>query len=81
MFGSHARGTQDKKSDIDLIIVCDTEEPFFRRHREFLELYRIFQEELDLLIYTPSEWERIKERFFFKKVLEEGKIIYERGES
>lgn len=79
MFGSYARGTQSRKSDIDLLIVCETDETFFRRHRDFLELYEIFQEELDLLIYTPLEWEEIKERTFFKKILEEGKIIYERG--
>ncbi len=80
LFGSRARGTQNRSSDIDLIIICDTDEPFFRRHKDFIDLYLLVEEELDLLIYTPSEWESMQERLFFKRLLEEGRVLYERGE-
>ena len=33
---------------------------------------------MDIFVYTPEEFEEIKETFFGKLVLKEGKILYER---
>lgn len=79
LFGSFARGTATKKSDIDLIIIMDTPKKFFNRYDDFDELYNIAGNSLDMLIYTAAEWERIKDRHFFKKILTEGKTIYVSG--
>ena len=32
---------------------------------------------MDVLVYTPEEFERMKNRSFIKKAIEEGKILYE----
>ncbi len=56
VFGSVAAGTADEYSDIDVILVRDTTQPFFDRVREVLKL-RLELGAADLLIYTPAELE------------------------
>jgi predicted nucleotidyltransferase len=78
LFGSIPRGTRSRKSDIDLLLVVETEERFFDRYRHFEEIYaRLKGRAVDMLIYTPSELERIAHRPFIRKILAEGKTIYE----
>ncbi len=36
LFGSFARGSQNQKSDIDLILIQETGEPYFERYRGIL---------------------------------------------
>ncbi|OIP42035.1 MAG: hypothetical protein COZ70_01480 [Deltaproteobacteria bacterium CG_4_8_14_3_um_filter_51_11] len=81
LFGSIARGSQTRRSDLDLMIIITTEERFFDRYHRFEEIYSLFRErQVDLLIYTPSELDRISHRPFIKSILKEGRKIYERGE-
>ena len=54
LFGSLAKGTNTKRSDIDLCIVKDTE-----NKKEFLmDIYLNIESEkiLDILVYTEKEW-------------------------
>lgn len=76
LFGSHARDTATRKSDWDLIIIQNTEDRFFDRYPYFNDLYDLADDRLDLLIYTPDEWESIKNRPFFRNILKEAKTIY-----
>ncbi len=57
-FGSVARGDADEWSDLDLIIVAETSRPFLERFKDFSGLYNVWPR-LDLLIYTPVEFERM----------------------
>lgn len=59
LFGSHASGSAGPDSDLDLIVVARTELPFTRRPALFDELYELFPA-LDLLVYTPEEFERLR---------------------
>ncbi len=80
VFGSHARGTQDRRSDIDLILVMETSERFFERYDRIASIrHALPSVELDILIYTPEELQRNFDRPFIRKALAEGKLIYERG--
>ena len=54
IFGSVARGEDDEYSDIDLILVMETDPPFFDRIREVVDLRYAF-DRADILIYTPAE--------------------------
>ncbi len=74
LFGSLARGDARDHSDIDLIVVKETEKRFLDRLDEF---YDDAREAMDILVYTPQEFEDMKERPFVKKALKEGKILYE----
>ncbi len=78
MFGSFARDTASKRSDLDLIVIKNSEQRFFDRYDEFNDLHDVIQVPVDLLIYTPAEWETISSRRFFINVLSEAKIIYVR---
>lgn len=78
LFGSLAGDRVSKGSDIDLIIIKQTEDdPWTRTSKVdgFIE----HNMPVELLVYTPEE---IKERlkmndFFVKEVLEKGEILYE----
>ena len=74
LFGSLARGDASDHSDIDLIVVKETEKRFLDRLDEF---YDDAREAMDVLVYTPQEFEQMKERPFVKRALKEGKILYE----
>ena len=73
MFGSVARGEADEWSDLDLIVIADTDRTFFERFRDFSGLYEIWPR-LDLLVYTSAEFQRMvdEENPFLLRVLEEG---------
>ena len=74
LFGSLARGDARDHSDIDLIVVKDTQMRFLDRLDEF---YDDAREAMDILVYTPQEFEEMKERPFVKRALREGKMLYE----
>lgn len=79
VFGSWARGTNTRRSDLDLAIVMETDRTFLERHRDL----RGIEEALDglyaeLLIYAPGELESISHRPFIRRMLCEGITIYER---
>jgi predicted nucleotidyltransferase len=78
LFGSTSRGTRSRKSDIDLLLVVETEERFFDRYQHFEKIYaKLKGRSVDMLIYTPSELEQMGHRSFIRKILSEGKTIYE----
>jgi len=79
LFGSYARNAQTKRSDIDIIIITETNKRFFDRYDDFNDIYNIINSQCDMLMYTPSEWESIRERKFFKNILKEAKEIYVKG--
>jgi len=76
LFGSLANGKVGMWSDIDLVIIKSTEKPFLDRTKEVLLLLHP-EVGMDILVYTPEEFEMLKERKFFKdEVLAKG-VIYE----
>ena len=78
LFGSHSRRTQTGKSDLDLIIIVETDKRFFERYEPFNTIHNIISDRaVDMLIYTPDELIAISHRPFIKRILTEGKTIYE----
>jgi len=79
VFGSYARKTNTRKSDLDLILVMDTEKRFFERYDSIHDMYDSLKGiSADVLIYTPEELKRISHRPFIRRALKEGKVVYER---
>ena len=56
IFGSAARNDFSRNSDIDLILICETTEPFIVRPKAFSDLFDVYPR-LDILVYTPQEFE------------------------
>lgn len=76
LFGSLLEKKPNLTSDLDLIIVWDTPLGFLERT---VELYRRLQPRVatDLLVYTPSEMERMVDTPLVKRALEQGRVLYE----
>ncbi|MHA1413222.1 MAG: nucleotidyltransferase domain-containing protein [Promethearchaeota archaeon] len=79
LFGSFARGDYHEYSDIDLIIIGYLDDNFFNRIGKVLDLVPP-NIELEPLVYTPKEFEKMKENEnpFILNVLEEGIILYKK---
>lgn len=77
VFGSFARNTENRKSDLDLILVVDTAKRFFDRYDDIPDISDYIPGmQADVLIYTPEELENISSRPFIRDALSEGVIIY-----
>ena len=61
IFGSRATGRNRGNSDLDLILVADSKLPFHHRRDDFEDLFDLVPE-LDLLVYTPQEFQNLTER-------------------
>ena len=80
LFGSYAYGKPHKYSDVDLFIVSEMNERPAKRRMMIGSLFRDRPFPMDFIVKTPSE---VEERismgdFFIKKILEKGKVLYER---
>ncbi len=75
VFGSFARGRVRRESDLDMIAVMESHLPFVKR---LDELYGEIAPRvgLDLLVYTPEEWEEMQRRPFVRQALAEGRVLH-----
>ena len=79
LFGSVARDDWDELSDVDVIVVYHTDKAFMARLRELYMSWDI-PKAVDILAYTPSEFEQLmKESLFVQEAVRGGEVIYERG--
>ena len=79
LFGSFARGEEDELSDVDLVIIKQTDTPFLERLREVAHLLPRDVGGVDILVYTPDEFKAMEREgnAFAEMILDEGRLIYE----
>ncbi len=80
LFGSFARGDYHALSDMDLLIVKETETPFIERIGQVLALFDWHDAlPIEPLVYTPDELAHMRQvgNPFIERVLVEGIVIYE----
>ncbi len=80
LFGSYAEGRRDLFTDLDILIVMESPLDFVTRTAEMYR-YLASPVDMDLLVYTPEELERNRERGFIRQILEKGKVFYEKQAS
>jgi len=76
LFGSQARGQARRGSDIDLLVIFHDQRTFKERMRDIYTQLET-DADVDILAYNPEEFERIRHRSFFRRVLAEGRVLYE----
>ena len=79
LFGSRARGESRPDSDIDLLVIADSDEPRYRRSRVLYGALRDIRAPMDIVVYTPeevAEWSEVRQAFVTTAV-REGKALYE----
>jgi predicted nucleotidyltransferase len=80
LFGSYARGDISENSDVDLLIIAESDLPRFKRSRGLYKLLRPYPFPMDLIVYTPEEIKKGKRSpvSFVSRVLQEGEVVYDR---
>jgi len=82
LFGSYAYGEPDRASDIDLLILKETDKSFPKRWAEVCELAAEIVGTIPFspLVITPAELEKrcAKGDQFFKEILTKGEVLYAR---
>lgn len=80
LFGSYANGRMTADSDVDFLVVAESDLP---RHKRSRDLYRRIQPHrfsMDIIVYTPEEVRRGCRTpvSFVSQALREGKTVYVR---
>jgi len=82
LFGSYVSGTATPDSDLDLLVVMDTDLPRHKRAVPIRLLFRPTPCPMDILVYTPAEiveWNGTVNHII-TEVMSKGKKVYERQE-
>ena len=81
LFGSYARDEANENSDVDFLVVAESNLPRYKRSRKLYKLIKPHPFGMDILVYTPEEIKRNRKSklSFISSVLREGKTLYERG--
>jgi predicted nucleotidyltransferase len=81
LFGSHASGTSDEQSDIDLIVVAPSNKRPLQRRMELRRMLVEYDRRigLDLLVYTPDEFNMLAKEpsSFISSAVKQGVKIYD----
>ncbi|NVO10279.1 MAG: nucleotidyltransferase domain-containing protein [Bacteroidales bacterium] len=80
LFGSYAAGNPNSDSDVDLLVIKDTDLP---RHKRSFDIQKFLigsMIPMDILVYTSKEFEQEKNEksSFLFSAIKTSKILYER---
>jgi len=80
LFGSLVTGQVSEWSDLDLVVITETELPFYERIKHILRTVHP-KAGMDILVYTPSEWAEMtsKRTFVQDEILAKGQVVYKRA--
>lgn len=80
LFGSYAYGSPTKDSDIDLMVIMDTEMKPYERAIPIRKALKYLGIPKDVIVRTPQEFERFKDIVgtIIYVAAHKGKVIYEK---
>ncbi len=83
IFGSYARGDWTEDSDLDLLVIKETEARPFDRIGEVSGFCWPRSLGLDILVQTPSELEDalVQGDLFVRRIVREGVVVHDRASS
>ena len=74
VFGSYARGRVDLFTDLDLLVILQTDKGPVERLQMLYSLIAA-PVDIDILCYTPQEFEALKDHGFLKQALENELVL------
>ena len=79
IFGSAADGTAGADSDVDVLVIMDTEQSYYRRAGPIRAAMRGIPVAVDAFVLTPGEYERLKDdgSSFAGEISRKGVVAYE----
>lgn len=80
LFGSWARHEEDELSDLDVVVIKRTTQPFLERLGEISKFLPAELGCVDVLVYTPEEYQQMRKdgNAFAEMLAEEAVLIYDR---
>ena len=79
LFGSLSVGRVHRSSDIDLLIIKESNQRFLDRLDEVYQAVRP-RYGIDFFVYTPEEFEEMRlTNLFLRRAVKEGRLLYEVG--
>lgn len=82
LFGSCVSGRITSDSDIDMLIIKDTDKAYRERWMEIGRLVRNSKRNIPFepFIITTKEFQReLKRNFFLQEIMEKGRVLYEKS--
>ena len=85
LFGSYAYGNPTPDSDVDLLVVIETDGKSKETYRAVSKLLYPRQFPVDIVIKTPKEVEEalkggVDNAFFVREIVKKGKVLYDRNQ-
>jgi predicted nucleotidyltransferase len=83
LFGSYASGNPTPDSDLDLLVIMQSDLPRHKRAVSMRLLFRPTPCAMDILVFTPEEvsyWNGVPNHII-TEALSSGKVVYERQEA
>ena len=77
IFGSYAQGRRDLFTDLDVLVVMDTQMGLMERLK-YLYSTLALPVDMDILCYTVEEFDSLKEVQPLKGILKEEQLLYEK---
>ena len=79
LFGSYANGTPTEESDLDLLVIKDSDKPSRMQNRKIRKILADLKIPLDVIVKTPEEFQTYKDIVgtIIYPANKFGKVIYE----
>ena len=80
LFGSHAYGTPNADSDVDILVVMPAYNEGSKAHRTRMAVSAPFP--MDLIVRTPEtlKWRIEEGDWFLREITSKGKVLYEKAD-
>lgn len=81
LFGSYATGNATNSSDLDLLVIKDTDLPYHKRSFDIHKALIGSMIPMDILVYTKQEFEKERNELssFLNLAIKTSKVLYERS--
>lgn len=81
LFGSRANGRTRPDSDVDILVIMDSNKPAGRRAADIYRKLGWRRFPLDVIVFTPREISRKMSGFdpFLEDIMKNGRVLYEAG--